>query len=111
MTQTILLTGATGFLGSKLLHKLLATGLYHIVVLKRSSSNTIRIDDVIQAARGLACIDIDTVAKDFWKNYFSKNTVDVIIHCATCYGRGSETPITKVLESNLMFPLSLLEMV
>ena len=95
MKKTILLTGATGFLGSRLLHKLLAKGIFHLVVLKRSTSNTSRIDDIIQSSTDVEYIDVDTVAENFWKKYFSKNSVEVIIHCATYYGRGSDTSITK----------------
>lgn len=109
MKQTILLTGATGFLGSRLLHKLCGSGSYHIIILKRSYSNTNRINDLINSSSDIEVIDIDTVKEDFWKTYFAVSSVDVIIHCATYYGRGSESSITKVLESNLMFPLSLLE--
>lgn len=108
MKETILLTGGTGFLGSRLLHKLYETGLYKIVVLKRSFSNTARIADLL-ASDELEYIDIDKVNDGFFKEYFTNHKVDVIIHSATYYGRGEDASITKVLETNLMFPLSLLE--
>lgn len=109
MKETILLTGATGFLGSRLLHKLCDSNLYRIIVLKRTFSNTIRISDILDNRHEVEYIDVDTVETDFFEEYFSKNTVDIIIHCATYYGRGSNSSITRVLESNMMFPLSLLE--
>jgi len=43
MHKTILLTGATGFLGSHLLKKLLDEN-YNVVILKRTFSDTWRID-------------------------------------------------------------------
>ena len=41
--NTIVLTGATGFLGSHLLYGLIQTGSYRVVVLKRSFSEPVRI--------------------------------------------------------------------
>src|SRR6185503_18166052 len=54
-TSTVLLTGATGFLGSHLLTGLLASG-HSVVVLKRSGSNTARIAS--QVSRVGSC-DLD----------------------------------------------------
>lgn len=82
--------------------------MYRIIVLKRSSSSINRIAD-IQEKDGIEYLDVDKVEVDFFEKYFSNNTIDIIIHCATDYGRGSNVLITKVLETNLMFPLSLLE--
>ena len=42
----VLVTGATGFLGSHLVRQLLATG-FSVAILKRSFSDTHRIQDVI----------------------------------------------------------------
>ena len=44
MKKTILLTGATGFLGSNIIKKLI-TENYDVIVLKKFS-NTYRIDDI-----------------------------------------------------------------
>lgn len=108
MKETILITGATGFLGSKLLHKLLDLGQYNIIVLKRSSSDTSRISDIIDCKK-IEYIDVDVKPENYYKDFFTTHTIDIIIHCATYYGRGDDASITKVLETNLMFPLSLLE--
>ena len=45
--KTILLTGATGFLGSHMLKALLNKTQYNIIVLKRSFSNVWRIKNEI----------------------------------------------------------------
>lgn len=46
MKKTILLTGATGFLGSHLLERFFREG-HKIIILKRSFSNTWRIDHIL----------------------------------------------------------------
>jgi len=101
---TILLTGATGFLGSHLLKTLLIKTDNDVIILKRSFSNTWRIKDVIVSKR-VKTFDID---KNPIANIDFKN-IDTIIHCATEYGR-SDNSCFSVLESNLMFPIKLLEL-
>lgn len=99
--KTILLTGATGYLGSNLLHRLLQQG-YNVIVLKRSFSDTFRIDDVLSQT---AVYNADTgVIGDVFKNH----TIDTIIHCATDYGRKNVDPI-QIIEANLILPVKLLE--
>lgn len=108
MKETILITGATGFLGSHLLHRLYEAGIYNLIVLKRTSSNIARISDLMDVPN-IKYIDVDNVSNNFFRDFFTTVSVDVIIHTATYYGRESDISITKVLESNIMFPLSLLE--
>lgn len=102
--KKILLTGATGFLGSHLL-KYLLNNDYKIVILKRSFSNTDRIKKELDN-ESLKFYDIDNIDL---KQVFSQNKIDVIIHCATEYGRNSNS-CYRVLETNLMFPIKLLEL-
>lgn len=102
MTQTVLLTGATGFLGSHLVKGLLRQD-YQVIILKRSFSNTWRIDDVLSQ---LICFDIDLCEIDQPFKKFEK--IDAVIHAATCYGRHNES-ISDVFEANTVFPLNLLE--
>lgn len=100
----ILLTGATGFLGSQLLINLLDKN-YEVVALKRSFSNTLRISGVLKDKK-LHLFDIDLVdSREIFKMY----SIDTIIHTANEYGR-NETPMYKILEANLLFPLRLAEL-
>lgn len=102
MTQTVLLTGATGFLGSHLVKGLLRQD-YQVIILKRSFSNTWRIDDVLSQ---LICFDIDLCEID--QPFKKIEKIDAVIHAATCYGRHNES-ISDVFEANTVFPLKLLE--
>ena len=100
----VLLTGATGSLGSRLLANLLAKG-YEVVAIKRSFSNTSKIQDILGHDK-LRLFDIDLVDP---RVLFETYSIDTIIHTATEYGRG-ETPVFRILEANLILPLRLAEL-
>lgn len=99
--KTILLTGATGFLGSHLLEFFLNSG-FKVVILKRSTSNQARIGKIIEQCKGY---DIDRVPLDY---AFNEQKIDYVIHTACHYNRNND-PISKVLESNLMFGIRVLD--
>lgn len=99
----VLLTGATGFLGSHLLKKFVKSK-YEVVVLKRSTSNLWRIKDVIDKVK---CYDIDQI--DLRQVFEKEPNIDSIVHAATCYGRGEEIS-TDIVQTNLLFPLELMEL-
>ena len=101
MKKTILLTGATGFLGSHLLEKFFKEG-HKIIILKRSFSNTWRIDYMLSKVISY------NVDKENLETPFKENKVDIVIHTATKYGRKNEKA-SDILKSNLNFPLELLE--
>lgn len=100
----VLLTGATGFLGSHLLNQLLKLK-YDTVILKRSFSNTERIDSIVNNDH-LIIYDLDKVDTEA---IFVNHSIDIIIHVATEYGR-NDTTIHKILETNLILPLKLVEL-
>ena len=102
--NTLLLTGATGFLGSHLLKTLIAQTTDEIIIVKRSFSNIQRIKDELQNPR-VHSYDIDKIQLEAlpWKK------IDIIIHCATEYGRKNNSCST-VLQTNLLFPIQLLEL-
>jgi len=101
MKKTILLTGATGFLGSHLLERFFKEG-HKIIILKRSFSNTWRIDHI------LSKVIFYNVDKENLETPFKENKIDIVIHTATKYGRKNEKA-SDILKSNLIFPLELLE--
>lgn len=100
----ILLTGASGFLGSHLLKSLLNKTNHDIIVLKRSFSKTNRIDTQLSLSRVIP-YDIDKVSLESipWNN------VSAVIHCATEYGRNGAVS-SKILQSNLIFPVNIAEL-
>ena len=98
--MTILLTGATGFLGSHLLKALVNKG-YEVVVLKRSTSNMWRLKGFENTFKSY---DIDRVPL---QKAFEEQYIDTIIHTACMYGRKGES-IQQILKTNLMFGIKLL---
>lgn len=98
---TFLLTGATGFLGSNLLRALLRQNA-RVIALKRTQSDTWRVSDVAGAC---TWYDLDQVPVE---EIVAGNAIDVIVHCATDYGRRAVQP-TEVIAANLTLPLRLLQ--
>jgi len=101
MTKTILLTGATGFLGSHLLSALVKEG-YKMVILKRSFSNTWRINHLLEQ---ITTYDINIVP---FEQVFEEQKIDVVIHTATNYGRKGGT-VSNIVDDNVLFGLKLFE--
>ena len=101
--RRILLTGGTGFLGSALLRALVAG--FDVTVLKRTTSRTDRVADLLQHHR-IRWIDLDRVDLT---GLFASRRFDVILHCATNYGRGKRS-ILDTASANLLLPLTLLQL-
>lgn len=100
--QHVLLTGATGFLGSHLLEALLDQG-YDVTILKRSTSNVWRIKHLLNK---VTAFDIDRIPIE---KAFRSNKVDVLIHTACTYGRNGQLP-HEIVETNLLLGLKLLDL-
>jgi len=99
--KTILLTGATGFLGSHLLEGLLEKG-YKVVILKRSTSNIWRIKHLLNQVKSY---DVDVQPLEL---AFEQQRIDAVMHTACHYGRNDDS-IYQVVETNLMFGLRILD--
>jgi nucleoside-diphosphate-sugar epimerase len=102
MPKRILLTGATGYLGSHLAKALLNAG-HSVVALKRKTSSLQRLEPI--TAR-ITLIDLDEL--DFDSLFKKQGKFDTIIHAATCYGRNGESA-SQIVDANLNFPLKLLD--
>ena len=100
-SKTILLTGATGFLGSNLLKGMLSAG-WNVVILKRSSSDIKRI---IGEMHQITSYDIDSISLD---SVFEAEPINRIVHCAVEYGRDPKSNLS-ILDVNLRFSVELLE--
>ncbi|QRG69335.1 NAD-dependent epimerase/dehydratase family protein [Brevibacillus choshinensis] len=99
----VLMTGATGFLGSHLAKALLWDG-HKVVILKRSSSDCSRISEILPQ---LHTCDVDN---DTWiEQLEAYGAFDAIIHTATSYGRQGES-FAELVQANVVFPLRLLEL-
>jgi len=102
MTEKILLTGATGFLGSHILEALLERG-FDVVIVKRSLSDVWRIEKYLGE---VSSFDVDMVGPD--EPFSASGRIDCVIHTAACYGRKNET-IPEIIETNVILPVRLLE--
>jgi len=98
----VLLTGATGYLGSHLLGRLIDGG-HDIIILKRSFSTISRISGFLERCN---TYDID---RSEIGQVFERHDIEVILHCATNYGRKDTDPLQTV-DANLLLPLRLLEL-
>lgn len=101
--KKILLTGATGFLGSHLLPALIEKG-YDIIVLKRSFSNTWRIQNVLSQTKSYDIDKLDIV------KIFNENKIGCIIHLATDTGRKNNNDIRQIFKANIELPTQLLDL-
>ncbi len=99
----ILITGATGFLGSSLAQAFFKEG-HDLVILKRSNSRTARIDNLLPH---VTCYDADRC--DLSRLFLEQSPIDTVLHTAACYGRGGESCV-DLLKVNVEFSLQLLEM-
>jgi nucleoside-diphosphate-sugar epimerase len=93
----IFLTGATGFVGSHILSKLLHCG-HNVTIIKRPNSDTKRIDDYIDQVRII----------DNENNINSTLEFDCIVHAATSY-ENSDYAGSDILSANINLPVYLLD--
>lgn len=99
--KTILMTGGTGYLGSNLARALCDT--FQLIILKRSSSSLRRVEAIRD---NVVFYNIDEINLG---QVFQSNAIDMVLHCATHYGRKTVNPL-EIIEANLVLPFSLLSL-
>ncbi len=99
--MTILIAGTTGFLGSYLLKSFIKNG-YKVIALKRSTSNTYRIEEYLNQ---IILYDID---KTELSCIFENHKINIVVNTVTNYGR-KDIQISSIVDTNLIFGLKLLE--
>lgn len=104
--MNILITGATGFIGSHLVERLIKEKKHKLIIIKRKTSNIWRIKEFIDK-----CLVYDF--KDFvdLENIFKENKIDLIVHLAAKITKREENENDKLemIKTNVMFPSYLLE--
>jgi len=98
--KIILLTGASGFLGSSIAKEIIANEA-KLIVLVRTKSNLTRL---MNLKDNLEIVNIDTISIS---EIFIKYKIDLVINAATSYGKKGES-IEEIVNANYLFPLSLL---
>lgn len=95
----ILLTGATGYLGSKLAHRFLENG-HTVLCIVRESASLTKLKDI------LGDISIGYVNHQNLSEIIVAFSPDVAVHTACLYERQEYAP---VVNANLLFPLKILK--
>lgn len=98
----VLVTGATGYLGSNLVRRLLADG-HEIAAFKRRGSSLTRVLDVV-SDMDWYYVDEPDLSVPFKRHA----GFDAVVHMATCYGRNGESSAT-IFDANAAFPARLLD--
>lgn len=104
MKETVLISGATGFLGSSLVKRFLQEN-YTVIGIKRKKSNLERLKNELNN-KSLYLYNSDS---DSLEKAFSNHNIDAVIHTACCYGRAGES-FVSIANTNILFGLELLEL-
>jgi CDP-paratose synthetase len=98
----VLLTGASGFLGSQLAKALIHSG-HQVLAFRRQSTDLWRL-----SREKNQIIWFDSTSEKIEAPFHDHGKIDVVIHAATCYGRNGEIT-SEILDANLNFPVRLFE--
>jgi nucleoside-diphosphate-sugar epimerase len=93
-------TGATGFLGRKIVNMLVGAG-HSAICTKRSTSH-------IGCLADNDSVTFVNISDDDWLKGFDEHDIDCVIHCATNYGR-KDASISDMIYTNITLPAILLD--
>jgi CDP-paratose synthetase len=93
-------TGATGFLGRKIVNMLVEIG-HSAICTKRSTSH-------IGCFADNGSVTFVNINDDDWLKCFDVHDIDCVIHCATNYGR-KDASISDMIFTNITLPVILLD--
>lgn len=99
---TVVVSGASGFLGSHLTRHFAKEGRC-VIALVRAQSALHRLADVLDVVR-LQCVDAGNIEDAL----LAQQPIDAVIHAATDYGRGGGS-LTRLVETNIAWSLRLAE--
>lgn len=102
MGKTILIAGATGFIGSHLIQPFLKND-FKVIVLKRSFDDTTRIKNSLTNIKAY-----DTDKADL-TTVFKEQKIDIVINLVTNFGRGDSSNASDIVETNILYGLKLIE--
>jgi len=94
--MTILLTGATGFIGSHLLKKFISDD-YNLIILKQSNSDIRRVEKYMQSIK---YYNIDSIKLE---DIFKENNIDIVVHCASSFSQNR----MNIVNFNIKFSLEI----
>ena len=102
----ILITGATGFIGSHLTHRLVEEG-FTVGIIKRQNSDVWRIKDILDKIK---CYDVNLLDTMGIIKVVSGFNPDVIFHLATYYAiKHNLQEISLMIDTNVLGVINLLE--
>ena len=105
MSEYVLLTGGTGFIGSHLLEELLNQNK-KVILLKRSFSNTWKISEFLEHEN----LTLKNIDEDNLSDIFNQYDINGIFHLSAFMQRKHESEsIKEMIDSNITFPCQLLE--
>lgn len=103
--DTVIVTGATGFIGSNLTKRLVREG-YDVAIITREESDLTNIEDVLDKIENFSFDkDIESLI-----NFLKRKRPKVIFHLASlCLGEHSFNDIENLIDSNIKFGSFILE--
>ena len=100
--KTVLVTGATGFLGSHICKKFISKN-YNVLAYRRPTSDHSKLSGVNER------VSWYDISDGYEKPFRDGKRIDCVIHLATNYGRGASELVDQI-EANLVFPIKIMEL-